>query len=459
MRAANVRRECLASPARALTSAPLPLFPADGGYQASLQTTITALLAQLQPNALALNGEGISPSPGRWSGTEGNVPPGWPNVHSTTCCRVDQPDPAHTCEGQGCAPDDPSGTAFYAPSSTDFTLQAGDVWFFEPGAPLRPLEELISTYHATIGANTVMELDFAIDRTGQVAPSHAALYKAFGDWRRKCYEHPIAAATLLPGASSVVLPLGSALMDRVVLQEALAVRTYGECVANYSLEVQLQPGGAWAPFGVSGAHVVGNKRIELNAASPGATGPPMNATAVRFNVTRQYCVPEVAVSVFSPADCLLPAPPRTRVRFHYGGGGLCLVSNASFPCAGGGADSCPLFVGDCSSPMALWDDGDGATLSNLGAAGANVVNADCNSCAAGTLMKLITGTGSAAGLAFSAAGGGTIAYSCGGVPGLCLDGGSAGGPPCDPSEPYLAVQVRVAECAGAGEGWAREVVA
>ena len=140
------------------------------------------------------------------------MPPGWPNVHSTTCCRVDEPDPAHTCEGQGCAPDDPSGTAFYAPSSTDFTLQANDVWFFEPGAPLRPLEEMIATYHATIGANTVMELDFAIDRTGQVAPSHAALYKAFGDWRRKCYDHPIAAATLLPGASSVVLPLGVALM-------------------------------------------------------------------------------------------------------------------------------------------------------------------------------------------------------------------------------------------------------
>lgn len=114
-----------------LTPGPLsPHLPparlADGGYQATLRTTITALLAKLQPGALALNGEGISPSPGRWSGTEGDVPPGWPNVHSTTCCHLDQPDPAHTCEGSGCAPDDLSGTAFYAPSSTDFTLQQGD---------------------------------------------------------------------------------------------------------------------------------------------------------------------------------------------------------------------------------------------------------------------------------------------------------------------------------------------
>ena len=100
-----------------------------------------------QPGALALNGEGISPSPGRWSGTEGNVPPGWPNVYSTTCCNVTGPDPAHTCDGAGCAPDSaPALLTLYAPSSTDFTLQAGDVWFYEPGAPLRPLDELVSTY-------------------------------------------------------------------------------------------------------------------------------------------------------------------------------------------------------------------------------------------------------------------------------------------------------------------------
>lgn len=88
----------------------------DGGYQAELGAKISALLASLQPNALALNGEGISPSPGRWSGTEGNVPPGWPNIYSTTCCDIHGEDPAHMCEGSGCPPDEPN--AIYAPSST-----------------------------------------------------------------------------------------------------------------------------------------------------------------------------------------------------------------------------------------------------------------------------------------------------------------------------------------------------
>lgn len=46
---------------------------------------------------------------------------------------------------------------------------AGDVWFWEPAPQtLRKRDELISTYHATVGHNTVLELDFAIDRTGQV---------------------------------------------------------------------------------------------------------------------------------------------------------------------------------------------------------------------------------------------------------------------------------------------------
>jgi hypothetical protein len=394
----------------------------DGGYQKDLQTTISALLAKLQPGALALNGEGISPSPGRWSGTEGNVPPGWPNIYSTTCCNLSAPDPAHTCEGQGCPPDDPSGLAFYNPSSTDFTLQAGDVWFFEPNAALRPLSEMISTYHATCGANTVMELDFAIDRTGNVDPAHAALYKAFGDWRRACYGSPIATTTLEPGAASVVLSLGGgaggALMDRVVLQEAVAVGTYGQCVANYSLEVQL-PGGQWLPFGVSGAHLIGNKRIELNAATPGATGPPINATAVRFNVTAEWCESNVNVSAFSPVACVPPPPPQTRVRFQYKDG-RCLVTNLTLPCPGG--ISCPLFLGDCASPAAVWNDGDGQSLSSPSAASQpNVVNADCNDCSAGTLFKLITGTGSPASLKFDAAAG-RIAYGCGDHS-LCLNGG------------------------------------
>ena len=40
----------------------------------------------------------------------------------------------------------------------DYTLQSGDTWFFVEGTALRPLSELITTYHNCVGMNTVMEL-------------------------------------------------------------------------------------------------------------------------------------------------------------------------------------------------------------------------------------------------------------------------------------------------------------
>jgi hypothetical protein len=314
---------------------------------------------------------------------------------------------------------------------------------------------MVMTYHATVGANTVMELDFAIDRTGNVAPSHAALYAAFGAWRRACYGTPLSSARLAPGQASVTVALpDGATMDRVVLQEAQAAGTYGDCVANYTLEVEV--GGGWLPFGRMGAHLVGNKRIELNGGGPGVLGPSLNATAVRFTVTRQFCPSDVTVSAFSPEPCVPkpPPPPKpvSRVRFRYSDG-RCLVTNdtcVKFPC--------PLFLGDCAAATAVWDDRgdtpDDPVLVNLGVGAENVVNADCNRCTPHTVLKLESG--SPASIVFS---GGQLRYSCGGLPGLCISGGLQGPPnkPCG-GEPVLAQQVQVDQCASAGtQGWTRQV--
>ena len=56
-----------------------------------------------------------------------------------------------------------------------------------PPQKLRPLSEMIAVYHNSVGRNTVMELDFGIDRTGRVDPTHAALYATFGGWIKSCY--------------------------------------------------------------------------------------------------------------------------------------------------------------------------------------------------------------------------------------------------------------------------------
>lgn len=189
-----------------------------------------------------------------------------------------------------------------------------------------------------------MELDFAIDRTGNVAPEHAALYKAFGDWRRTCYGAPLASASLPAGSSSLTLQIApdngpGVAFDRVVLQEGLQG---GQCVANYSLEVRIA-GDAWVPFGQTGANLIGNKRIELGGSGPGIQGPSLIVTAVRFNVTATFwmgsggCEPDVLVSAFAPGPCVPvpppPPPPKSRVKFIFSDG-RCLSTNASYPCAG-----------------------------------------------------------------------------------------------------------------------------
>lgn len=67
-------------------------------------------------------------------------------------------------------------------TNNEFALSAG--------LGVNSLADLISVYHNTVGANSLLELDFAIDETGQVDPVHAAAYQAFGDWIRGCYGTP-----------------------------------------------------------------------------------------------------------------------------------------------------------------------------------------------------------------------------------------------------------------------------
>lgn len=54
----------------------------------------------------------------------------------------------------------------------DVTLQRGDHWFYTPGDSLNPLATLIDFYHASVGNNGHLEIDFAIDRTGGIDPKH-----------------------------------------------------------------------------------------------------------------------------------------------------------------------------------------------------------------------------------------------------------------------------------------------
>ena len=173
------------------------------------------------------------------------------------------------------------------------------------------------TAQQTVGHNTNLELDFAIDRNGQVQADHAALYKRFGDWIRSCYGQSLAegatvatttaANSLDDGGSSgggsepiasVRLSLSdggsggeASVFDRVVLTED---QTKGQIVRGWSVEWSPDSGAHWEVFGHGRS--IGNKRIVL---AKGAMSHV--ATDVRLNITGAYGgTPHAVLKVHAP---------------------------------------------------------------------------------------------------------------------------------------------------------------
>lgn len=247
----------------------------DHGYGADQQQRLIDLLAKLQPNAVAFNGYGVSKNPSRWVGTEDGTP-SYP-IWSTGLT------------GQG----DPTSTVWQS-AVTDTTLQNGDHWFYVEGDPIRTLAELIDVYHASVGANSVLELDFAIDTTGNVHPSHAVAYKQFGDWIRSCYGTLVASTSGDNDTLTLPLPAGGSTIDRFIVQED---QTYGQRVRAFVIETQTEAGGPWTQASVGTS--IGHKRIALAAAT-------VKATAARLRITGAAASP-VIMAFAAYAPCQMPS--------------------------------------------------------------------------------------------------------------------------------------------------------
>ncbi|KAA0172032.1 hypothetical protein FNF28_00349 [Cafeteria roenbergensis] len=242
----------------------------DHGYTGSQQKRLQDLLATLQPHAVAFNGLGVSNNPSRWVGTEDGTPP-YP-VWSTGT------------SGQG----DPTSKV-WNPAVADTTLQTGDHWFYLAGQSIRSMSQLVDVYHASVGANSVLELDFAIDKTGNVHPTHAKAYKALGDWSRACYGTPLAGTSGSGSNFNVSIPGGAAaVVDRFIVQED---QTYGQRVRAFSIQA-LGEDGSWTEM-ASGTSV-GQKRIALAA-------NPVKASVFRLEVSQSTAEPMLlAFAAFAP---------------------------------------------------------------------------------------------------------------------------------------------------------------
>lgn len=244
----------------------------DHGYAPSQQQRLIDLLKKLQPHTTAFNGYGVSPNPLKWIGTESGFsdPPQW-----STGCTSSRGDPTSTT---------------FCPTGADTVLQSPKAWFYVPGYGVRPLSELKTVYHDSVGNNAVLELDFAIDRTGNVDPVQAESYKAFGDWIRNCYGSPVASTSGNTSSLTLSVPSGHSI-DRVMMQEMIE---YGERVRAYTVE-SLQ-GGSWSTYMTGQA--IGNKRIFV--AKEASTG----ISAFRLNVTQSVGVPLITnFAAFDSSKC------------------------------------------------------------------------------------------------------------------------------------------------------------
>lgn len=223
----------------------------DGGIAPRVASRVRHLFNTLQPHT-ALFGAGINNSLNNldWVGTESGLAqyPIW----STGCTSQ---------EGGGSTGVPPENATDFCPKVSDVTLQSPDVWFYTPNVGIKSLPELIDIYHHTVGSNSVMEMDFAIDRTGNVAPDHAKRYKEFGDWIRTCYgaANRVAYADFQNANAFEVELQQPATIDRVMLQEKLK---HGQLVMSYLIEVQtIASSGEWLLFGTGTS--IGHKRIAL----------------------------------------------------------------------------------------------------------------------------------------------------------------------------------------------------
>lgn len=201
---------------------------------------------------------------------------------------------------------DPFG-AVWAPGEADTCFQSGchhhdggeeergpygGCWFFHDSLCPKPLTELISSYHDTIGHNAYWLLDWTPNQQGVLRKDHIQRYAELGNWLTECYASPAARVTdVKVGAGSVVtlaMPEGRGrALDRIVLREN---QTNGQLILGFTVEVKTAE--TWSQ--VLSGESIGNRFIGL------FRRPQPNATAVRVNLTQVHGPTRLAeVSVFN----------------------------------------------------------------------------------------------------------------------------------------------------------------
>ena len=230
----------------------------DGGYQQDLKANLTALFAQLQPDVVAFQGEGLVASPVRWVGSESGLAP-YP------CWS--------TCSYDSYGAGDPDAPTWFA-AETDFTLQNGDQWFYSPSAGVHSAAELRTMYETSVGHNTALIVDIAPYPNGTVPAAQAAAAAALGAFVSACYSSPIVQGS---GDGQLVMSLMPSMavpIDRIVVQEDIRK---GQLVRAFEVTALLPGGGQQV---LASGTSIGHKFIAVLAAPVTVSQITLNITAI-----------------------------------------------------------------------------------------------------------------------------------------------------------------------------------
>lgn len=143
----------------------------------------------------------------------------------------------------------------WRPAEADTPLRKGH-WFWHPTAEsrLKPLDELMETYHATVGRGAQLVLGLAPDSRGLLPDVDVKRLNEFGAELKRIYGWE--SGQPAPSGAAQTMRSNPGRIDRVVIQEDL---TQGQLVRRYSIKIR----EAGVERVVARGTTIGHKRIHV----------------------------------------------------------------------------------------------------------------------------------------------------------------------------------------------------
>lgn len=226
----------------------------DGGYNTKLTSNLTNLFSKLQPHVVAFQANGLMPSPVRWVGTESGLAPYpcWSTADKA---------------GSG----SPTSDQWF-PAETDFTLQNGDNWFYNPHAGVHSPTDLRKMYEVSVGHNTALIIDFAPYPTGSLPQAQVDAAVTLGKYIHQCYDKPLLQTSGSGKNILELVPSAAVTIDRIVVQED---QTKGQLVRGFTI-IGIKSDGS--RHVLTKGTSIGNKFIQILAT-------PSILTRITLNIT------------------------------------------------------------------------------------------------------------------------------------------------------------------------------